>query len=95
MRDKADSEVFLPMTEQTTTLMPPNKGPPFKTPKSSAHGTISGHRASSTSNMSVSEVPITYEGVEIKTYDDLLDNFRLETFEETMAKKTMIDPVTG
>ena len=36
-----------------------------------------------------------YEGVEIKTYDDLLANFRLETFEETMAKKNQVDPETG
>ena len=37
--------------------------------------------------MSFNEKPIMYEGKEIKTFDDLLDNFRLETFEETMAKK--------
>ena len=45
--------------------------------------------------MSVTEKPIIYEGVEIKTYDDLLENFRLETFEETMDKKNQVDPETG
>ena len=74
------------MTDKTQALLPPKQAQ-FKTPKSSVHGAISGHRASSTSALSYSERPIIYEGVEIKTYDDLLDNFHLDTFEETMAKK--------
>ena len=45
--------------------------------------------------MSVGEKTIIYEGKEIKTYDDLLANFHLDSFEECMKKKTMVDPETG
>ena len=84
MNDKAESEVYLPMTEQNQSLPPP-KPTSFKTSRSSAPGAIKGHRASTQSNMS--EKAIMYEGVEITSYDDLIKNFRLDSFEETMAKK--------
>ena len=73
------------------------KAAPFKgaSSKSSAHGSIGTHRGSSKSHMTLEEKPIMYEGKQIKTFDDLLANFHLESFQETMAKKAQIDPETG
>ena len=45
--------------------------------------------------MSVGEKTIIYEGKEIRTYDDLLANFHLDSFEECMRKKALVDPETG